>query len=209
MKKILLLTLLTALLMLAACGDGQGADVQESPGSSSQNGTDPSSTDTGTEPGTPGTGDDNGNGSDPDSNGDPQPLQVFSFSFRDVIIELDDDIDYIISKLGDPQDQQFVPSCAFEGYEDRIVFYPELEIHSYPSDESHRIFIIDFWGDGPRTLEGGIRLGSPVQSVLDAYGDSYTYEAGMYRFTRGLTNLEFIVENGIVDRIRYRLDLGL
>ena len=210
MKKILILTLIiTAIFIITACSDGQGADVQETPDpASSQNGDNPSNTNSGTDPDTPGTGDDNGNGYDPDANGDPQTPLVFSFTFRDVVINLDDDIDNIINKLGEPMGDFHVPSCAFDGY-DRIVEYPGVQITAYPSGEHHNIFNISFFDDSIRTTEGQIRLGSPTQAVLYAYGDDYSYEIGMYKFTRGLTSLEFLTEDGIVMRITYRLDLGL
>jgi len=204
----LLILIVTAIFVIAACGDAQGADVQETPGSSaSQNGENPSGN--GTDPGTSGDGDDTGNGSAPDANGDSQAPSAFSFTFNDVVIEMDDDIDYVIGRLGEPRGDFTVPSCAFEGLEDRIVEYPGVRLTAYPIGENHYIFNISFFDDSVRTSEGSIRLGSPVQAVLDAYGDDYSYETGMYRFTRGLTFLEFLTEDGFVIGITYRLDLGL
>jgi len=208
MKKIpIFIFIIAVLFVITACNDGQGADVPETPGSSSsQNGENPSST--GTDPNTPDNGDDNGNGTDPNSGGDPQTPLSFSFTFRDVVIDMDEDIDYVISQLGEPRGDLHVPSCAFDGY-DRIVGYPGVQITAYPGGENHYIFNISLIDDSVRTPEGEIRLGSTVQAVLDAYGDSYSYETGMYTFTRGLTSLEFLTEDNIVIGITYRLDLGL
>jgi len=208
MKKLLLSAILiTAIFIVAACSDGQEADVQETPGtSSSQNGENPISP--GTDPNTPGNGDDNGNGSEPDSNGDPQAPSAFSFTFRDVVIEMDDNVAYIIEKIGEPSGEFEAPSCAFDGI-DRIFSYPGIQIYTYPAGATDQIHTIGFFDDSVRTSEGGIRLGSSVQSLLDAYGDNYSYETGMYKFTRGNTFLEFLTEDGTVIGITYRLDLGL
>jgi hypothetical protein len=213
MKRILIFILVvTAIFVITACSDGNEAGVQETPGASpSQNGESPSGS--GADPGTPGnsdnSGDDNGNGADSYVNDDPQTPPAFSFLFRDVVIELDDDIDYIISKLGEPQGDFRVPSCAFEGFEDRIIGYPGIQFTAYPSGEQHKIFNISFFDDLVRTSEGGVRIGAPVQAIIDTYGDDYSYETGMYKFTRGLTSLVFITEDGFISGISYRLDLGL
>jgi len=207
MKKIFVLVLIIIItFVIAACGDAQGVGVQETPGLSSQNGETPSGA--GTDPNTPGNGNENGNGAGSYTNGEPQTSSGFSFTFHDVVIEMDEDIDYIINKLGEPRGDFPVPSCAFDGY-DRIVEYPGIQITAYPSGEGHRIFNLSFLDDSIRTTEGRIRLDSPVQAVFDAYGNDYSYESGMYRFTRGLTYLEFLTEDGHVIRITYRLDLGL
>jgi hypothetical protein len=201
MKKIFVLVLIIIItFIITACGDAQGAGVQGTPEPSiSQNGYEQ-----------PGSGTNSSmpdNGADPNDNGE-QASTGFSFTFNDVVIKMDDDIDYIIGKIGEPRGDFHVPSCAFDGY-DRIVEYPGIQITAYPSGESHRIFNLSFLDDSIRTTEGRIRLDSPVQAVFDAYGEDYSYETGMYRFTRGLTYLEFLTEDGHVIRITYRLDLGL
>jgi predicted small secreted protein len=209
MKKFsIFILVVTAIFVIAACSDGQGADVQETPPGSSSSPDGESPSNTGTDPDIPDNGDNSGSGSDPNANDDPQTPPVFSFTFRDVVINMDDDIDDVIGKLGEPRGDFHVPSCAFDGY-DRIVEYPGVQITAYPSGEHHNIFNISFFDDSIRTTEGQIRLGSPVQAVLDAYGDNYSYEIGLYKFTRGLTSLEFLTEDSIVMRITYRLDLGL
>ena len=202
----LIILILTVIFIITACSDGQGAGVQEIPGSSSQNGEGSSSP--GVDPNTSGNGDDNGNGTDSNANGDPQAPSAFWFTFRDVVIEMDENVAYVIEKIGEPLGEFEAPSCAFDGI-DRIFSYPGIQIYTYPAGATDHIHTIGFFDDSVRTSEGGIRLGSPVQAVLDAYGDSYSYETGMYKFIRGLTFLEFLTEDGYVIGITYRLDLGL
>jgi hypothetical protein len=216
MKKFWIIILaITAILTIAACSDGQQAFVPESPGSSSQNGE--NSSGNGSDSTTPdnngnngsNNGDNNGSGSEPDVNGDPQPLPAFTFTFRDVVIELGEDIDHVISKLGEPQGDFKGPSCAFEGLEDRIVQYDGVQFQAYPDGDRFKIFLIGVFSDGPLTSEGRIRLGASIQDVLAAYGDNFEYNTGAYTFTRGLTFLEFLTEDDSVYAINYRLDLGL
>jgi hypothetical protein len=216
MKKLWILFLaIAAIFIITACGDVPGDDVPYSPGSSSQNGESPSGN--GTNPGTPGNGDSNGNngdnngsGSDQYNNGDPDTQSVFYFKFRDVVIDLDEDIDIVISKLGEPRGDFRGPSCAFEGLEDRIIEYNGVQFQGYPDGELFRVFLIAFIeDDSARTPEGRISIGSSIQAVLDAYGDDYEYDTGSYKFTRGLTSLLFITDGDNVLGVQYRLDLGL
>jgi len=206
MKLTGLIIIMAAIFFIAACGDGQNAGVQETPGSS-QNGE--HSSGDGTDPNTPGNGDDNVNGSDPYINGDLQTPPAFSFTFRDVVIEMDQNVAYVIEKLGEPLGEFEAPSCAFDGI-DRIFSYPGIQIYTYPAGATDHIHTIGFFDDSVRTSEGGIRIvHNTIEDVIDAYGDDYSYETGLYKFVRGLTSLEFLTEDGIVIGITYRLDLGL
>jgi len=122
---------------------------------------------------------------------------------------MDDDIANVISKIGEPLEEFEAESCAFDGI-DRIFRYPGIQIYTYPKDGSDHIHTIGFFDDIIRTSEGGIRLDLPIQAALDAYGEDYRYETGMYTFTRGLTFLEFLVDDDdIIISITYRLELDL
>jgi hypothetical protein len=121
---------------------------------------------------------------------------------------MDENIADVIERIGEPLGEFEAPSCAFDGI-DRIFSYPGIQIYTYPAGETDHIHTIGFFDDSVRTSEGGVRLGSTVQAVLDAYGDNYSYETGMYKFSRGLTSLEFLTEDDFVIGITYRLDLGL
>ena len=203
MKKIgILLLVLIAAFALVACGNGDSNDVpeenppvsQEPVGSASSN-----------------------SESEPAGNDDPVPPEVddpvvpFFFVYRDVEINLDQDVDEIITLLGEPLYDELTVSCAFEGEQDRMIAFPGIEIDAYPSrtGDNFLIFNIEFFDDTIRTAEGGIRLGNKIQSALDVYGEGYDYNSGMYRFTRGLTILELLVdENDEIISIAYRLDMS-
>jgi len=195
MKKLCLFVLVIIfILALAACSDNKPGDpvnTDRPPNGNSGNNT----------PDIPGT---------PDSGiSNPPPSAAFYFTFRNVAIEMDQDITDIIANIGEPLDIFEAQSCAFDGI-DRIFRYPGIQIYTYPSGGGDHIHTIGFFDDSISTSEGGIHLGSSLQSVLNAYGNNYRHETGMYTFTRGLTFLEFLVDdNNIVIGITYRLDLGL
>jgi len=141
-------------------------------------------------------------------NGKPLVPTVFSFKMGDVLIEMDQDITYVIERAGEPTGIFEAPSCAFDGI-DRIFAYPGVQIYTYPDGDNDLIHTIAFFDDTIRTTEGGLRLGSGLQAVFDTYGDDYIFDSGMYTFNRGLTRLEFLVEDDIVIGISYGLHLDL
>jgi len=143
---------------------------------------------------------------EPDSseNDELQIPPVFFFKIGDVVVDMDQDIADVIDKAGEPIAVLELPSCAFEGM-DRVFRYPGADLYTYPIMDDDFVYTIVFFDDSVRTAEGGIRLGSNLRDVLDAYGDDYELDSGMYTYTRGLTVLEFLVEDDIVIGIIYRL----
>jgi hypothetical protein len=203
MKKIgLVLIIALAMLALVACGNGNGA-VPESPMEQEPTGNAPGNN----EPSSP-VGE-----NEPDASVVDGPVAADSFFFMmgDVRIEMDQDIEYVITNVGEPLGRFEDESCAFDGM-DIIFSYPGIQIYTYPAGAGNYIHTIGFFDDTSIysvTAEGGLRLGSSIQDIIDAYGDDYSYETGLYRFTRGLTVLEFLVEDGMVKGITYRLLLDL
>ncbi|MDR2569374.1 MAG: hypothetical protein LBD23_03620 [Oscillospiraceae bacterium] len=205
MKRFILFLLFLAFLftvtILTSCGDNQkdsSPDDSNSPESTEPNGKtpdidNPTIDDISDNP----QGDD-----DPHVDDVPHILSVFSFKIMDFTIEMDQDIVYVIEALGEPRGIFEEPSCAFDGI-DRIFGYSNIQIHTYPKDDHDHIHTISLRDDSIGTTEGGIRLGAKLQDVIDAYGDDYKYDAGMYTFTRGLTTLEFFIDDGEVKGITY------
>ena len=134
---------------------------------------------------------------------EPQSPQVFFFKIGDAVVDLNENITYIIERAGAPLGELELPSCAFEGM-DRVFRYPGADLYTYPVGDNDFVYNIAFFDDTVRTAEGGIRLGSSLQAVLDIYGDDYELDSGMYTFTRGLTVLEFLVADDTVIGITYR-----
>ena len=146
-------------------------------------------------------------GSDDGTPDEPPAPDVFIFSLGGFDIDMNENISFVVGKLGEPIGIMVLPSCAFDG-DDRIYRYPGAELYTYPIGEEDFIHTVSFYDDTIRTAEGGVRLGSKLQAVLDAYGDNYEFDAGLYKFIRGKTTLEFLVSDDIVIGIthRYKLD---
>jgi len=198
MRKIslVLFIVIFTLLALVACGDGNGQDGPPVSNSPVVN--------------TPGeNGDPDEDDPEPPPTNDPTAPDVFFFKIGDVIIHMDENIDYVIENVGEPLGTYEDESCAFEGI-DIIFSYPGIQIYTYPAGDSNFIHTIGFFDDTVRTAEGGIRLGLNIQAAIDAYGNDYSYETRVYKYSRGLTVLEFLVdEDEMIKGITYRLLLDL
>ena len=190
----LLIIFVLAFFVLAACGgnDDAGDDILLT-GTGQDNS---SASD---------TGDDSSLNSDDSmqSDDDPQEQQDFALKVGDFIIVMNSDMSSTLAALGTPMAEFEEPSCAFDGI-DRIFGYPDLQIHTYPVGDTDHIHTVMLLSDLVRTTEGNIRIRhSSLDDVIAVYGNDFVHEAGMYTFTRGLTTLEFYVENGVVEGITY------
>ena len=194
---LLVITVITvALLTLASCGDESSADPSQFAVVAT-----PDTREVQWVPESP-AADDPQQPDDPVTDDEPHTPQVFFFKIGDVVIDLNQDVSYVISNVGDPVGVLELPSCAFDGM-DRVFRYPGADLYTYPAGDNDIVYTIVFYDDSIRTAEGGIRLGSTLQDVLDAYGDDFELDSGMYTFTRGLTTLEFFIDNDIVMGITY------
>lgn len=134
---------------------------------------------------------------------DSEPAR-FALEVDGFLIEMDQDIDYVLAALGEPLGEFVAPSCAFDG-EDRIFQYPSLQIHTYPVGDNDFVHTVMLRDDNIRTSEGGIRMGATLDDVIAAYGDDFVKDFNMYTFTRDRTTLEFYIEDGIVMGITFGL----
>jgi hypothetical protein len=128
----------------------------------------------------------------------------FALEVNGFLIEMDQDMSYVLDALGEPLGEFVAPSCAFDG-EDRIFQYPSIQIHTYPVGDFDRVHTISLRDDNIRTSEGGIRLGASFEDVIAAYGDDYVQDFNIHRFTRGRTKLEFYIHDGVVLGITFGL----
>jgi len=193
-----ILFLILAVLVLAACG-GQANDTQkplDPEPQEAENATENAAANA-PAPAAPDT-----NESAEPAEAEPQTEREFFFKIDDVEVELNRNVTQVINRLGEPLGVLELPSCAFEGM-DRVFRYPGADLYTYPVGDDDFVYTIVFFDDSVRTAEGGIRLGSDIQAVFDAYGDDYKFDSGMYTFTRGLTTLEFFVEGSTVMGIAY------
>ena len=197
-KLVLLLVLLLAVLILAACGGGQAEVVPEPADPEPQEVEGAATSEPAPAPPEPDEAED----AAPAGDNEPEAQPDFALLVGDFLIEMDQDVAYVLAALGEPLGEFEEPSCAFDGI-DRVFAYSDIQIHTYPVGDSDHVHTVFFLSDLVRTTEGGIRLNSDLQAVLDVYGDDYEYDSGMYTFTRGLTTLEFLIRDGKVANIIY------
>jgi len=189
MKKIISCILVLGIaVLLTACGDSDDVAIQETyaPNPTPQATYEPADEDYVDEDDEPfiyctGSAESN----------EPTP-QGFSFVYNGTLIEMDQDIDYLLAQLGEPLGVFEAPSCAFDGI-DRIFGFRDIQIHTYPDGELDRVHTVSFLTDNIATT-GGIALGSSVSAMLAAYGQGYEYDSGMYVFTSVGTTLSFFTD---------------
>ena len=126
----------------------------------------------------------------------------YTFTYKDVIIEMDADAAPIIEKLGKPDSYFEAPSCAFEGI-DKMYAYGGLEVDTYPTDDKDYISAVIFKDDTLTTTEG-IGIGDSVSSLEEAYGTKWNDEDGMMVYEKDGMKLCFIVEEDAVISVEYR-----
>ena len=205
MKKSAIIILITlAIILLAACG-GQETDIgaqptpEESQGMPQDHET-PAPQEVQEEPNTEEPDE------TPEQNNEPEentPL-LFALEVDGFLIEMDQNVNYVLTALGEPLGEFVMPSCAFDG-EDRVFQYSSLQIHTYPVGDEDRVHTISLRDDNIRTSEGNIRLGASLEDVIAAYGDDYEKEFNMHTFTRERTKLQFYIEDGRVLGITFGL----
>jgi len=133
---------------------------------------------------------------------EPEPME-FIFLFRGASIHMDQAMDELLPRLGEPTGIFEAPSCAFDGI-DRIFGFPGVDILTYPVGDRDLIHTINFRDDSITTTEG-IYLGSSWADVLEAYGSDYSQDVNMFQFTRGRTTLSFFLDGDMVVGIIYAL----
>ena len=76
---------------------------------------------------------------------------------------------------------------------------------TYPEQGADYITAVRLTNDDYAT-PGGIRIASTLEDVLAAYGTGYKENNGFYKYTQGLSALEFSIKNGNVTQILYSYD---
>ena len=104
-------------------------------------------------------------------------------------------------ELGEEEAYSEIASCAFEGL-DKTYTYTNYEITTFPDGEKDRIYSIYFLNTEVATKEG-VRVSDSIDDMIKAYGEDYEKQGNQYTYTKGNTNLEFIVENDVITSIQY------
>ena len=127
---------------------------------------------------------------------------VYTFKYEDMTIPLGEE--FSRTKYGEELEYSETPTCAFEDM-DRTYTYEHYSISTYTLDKQEKVLSIYFLDTDVKTPEG-ISLGDSFDKVKDTYGKKYKKDDNLYKYTKGKTNLEFIIENDAVTSIEYTYD---
>lgn len=133
---------------------------------------------------------------DKDENG-----ENYTFSVNGLNIAMGDAVGDFLSKTGAPANKYSAPSCAFDG-DDTVYDFSTYQITTYVSD-GKEIFTGVYLLDSRYSTKEGIKIGSSLQKMLDVYGDDYKESYGAYTYSKGLTDLSFVVIDGVITSISY------
>lgn len=120
-------------------------------------------------------------------------------------IAVNEDAADVLKSLGDPEKTFEQESCAYQG-KDVVYSYKDFELATYPVEKKEYVSSIYFLTDQAATEEG-IRFGSSYDDMVKAYGDDYTVENEVYRYTKNGTELAFYMTNKKIDAIEYTIAL--
>lgn len=114
-------------------------------------------------------------------------------------------VEYSSLDLGEPNDYYEVQSCAFDGM-DKIYTFDNYEVHTYPENSTDKVLSVYFLNDQVSTTEG-VKIGDSMDKMVETYGDGYEQLETQYTYTKGLTQLKFIVENDVITSIEYNYNV--
>ena len=124
---------------------------------------------------------------------------VYTFVYGEKEIVLGNE--FSKEELGEEEAYSEIASCAFEGL-DKTYTYTDYEITTFPDGEKDRIYSIYFLNTEVATKEG-VRVSDSIDDMIKAYGENYEKQGNQYTYTKGNTNLEFIVESDVITSIQY------
>ena len=127
--------------------------------------------------------------------------EVYTFSDNGKKIALGEVFSKESLGIGDEESYSEIASCAFEGL-DKTYTYANYEITTYPDGDKDRIYTIYFLNTEAKTEEG-VSVSDSLEKMLQVYGDNYEIQGNQYTYTKGKTQLQFIVENDVITSIQY------
>ena len=128
---------------------------------------------------------------------------VYTFKSGETIIPLG--AEYSSLNLGEAKDYYEVQSCAFDGM-DKIYTFDHYEVHTYPDAGTDKVLSVYFLDDQVTTTDG-VKIGDSIDTMTEKYGSDYDQLDTQYTYSKGQTQLKFIVENNIITSIEYNFNV--
>ncbi len=147
--------------------------------------------------GNSGTGNNQGN-SNPSDNKEAS----FVFVYDGMELSVNEEIESVIAKLGEPISYYEAASCAFEGL-DKIYTYSSFQLDTYPQNGKDMLASIYFKDDLVKTKEG-ISLYMTMDDMVKTYGKATIVNDNVYIYEKGNGCLKFIIKDGEIISIEYQ-----
>ena len=135
------------------------------------------------------------------SNTETQDIYCFEDNGKKITLGAE----YSSLNLGEEKDYYEVQSCAFNGM-DKIYTFDNYEVHTYPENSTDKVLSVYFLNNQISTTEG-VKIGDSMDKMVETYGDGYEQLDTQYTYTKGLTQLKFIVENDVITSIEYNYNV--
>lgn len=133
---------------------------------------------------------------------DPDPADDgYYFEYNSVKIIMHGQAAEVLQKLGKESSYFEAESCAFQGL-DKTYSYPGFDLMAYPIKDTDYISSVVLMDDSVTTVEG-LYIGAPESDITAKLGEEYDSKNGSYVYTKGLSQLMIIAENGAVTSIEY------
>ena len=125
----------------------------------------------------------------------------FSFELKGEKVELNAEMAPLVDALGDADNYFESESCAFQGL-DKVYTYGSVVITTYPENEVDYVYSIELKDDTVETAEG-VYIGASKDDVITAYGDGAEDTGSALIYTKGESQLNFMLNGDVVSSIVY------
>ncbi len=147
--------------------------------------------------------------SDTGTEGPTFTKEDLTFELEGIKYPLDSDAAPLLEALGPDYEETRAPSCVYEGEEDKIFDYGDIIVYTYPQGDKDMIWEIDIYS-GDYSTNKGIKIGSTLEEVKEAYGESgfgmdymYAYNLSGDKDDLESPQLNFELMDGKVSGISY------
>lgn len=149
-----------------------------------------------------GGGNNEGNAGNNNSENKQENEASYIFTYDGMEISVNEDIESVVNKLGEPIAYYEAASCAFDGM-DKFYTYSSFQLDTYPKDGKDMLASIYFKDDLVKTTEG-ISLYMTKADMIKAYGEATTVNGNEYTYEKGNGCLYFILEGEEIISIEYQ-----
>ena len=124
-------------------------------------------------------------------------IEEYYFKYNETDIKVNTLFNTVSFYIGEYNDERIE--------EDHHIYeYNSFEIETYLDNNNEKIFSIVFTNNEVTTIEG-LRIGDSLEKIINVYGKDYIKENNQIIYTSQNTKITFILENDIIEEIRYHM----